>query len=290
MVWRAMGDWGTSRLRLYRVENGQVIAETERPGIGLSQTPPAEILQSALTLLGTDRPEAIYLCGMAGSRSGLAEAPYAECPADAPKWRAAALRLSFEDVPLCIAAGVASKWDVMRGEETQIFGARALDPALGDVLLPGTHSKWVRMDGGAIVALHTFMTGELYALLRGRSTLASGVSGEAADEETGFAQGLDRGLAGYGLAGSLFAARVEQLRQGRSGRWASGYLSGLLIGDEVAAMQKKDLLPLAITVIGAGALVDRYAQALVRCGTMVRRLDGQACALKGLELLDADNK
>lgn len=164
MGWRAIGDWGTSRLRLYRVENGMVAGETEGLGIGVSQVPPADVLRTAPASLGDDRPEAIRLCGMAGARGGLAEAAYADCPAEAASWRAAALRSSFDGVPLCIAADVASDRDVMRGEETQIFGVKVLYPALGDVLLPGTHSKWARMDGGVIVGFDTFIAGELHAV------------------------------------------------------------------------------------------------------------------------------
>ncbi len=40
--------------------------------------------------------------------------------------------------------------DVMRGEETQLLGLLGLKPGFeGTVILPGTHSKWVELRGGA---------------------------------------------------------------------------------------------------------------------------------------------
>ena len=43
--------------------------------------------------------------------------------------------------------------DVIRGEETQVFGALAAEASgTGRFLLPGTHSKWVMADAGHIVA------------------------------------------------------------------------------------------------------------------------------------------
>ena len=60
----------------------------------------------------------------------------------------------------------------MRGEETQIFGALADERGARQVVvLPGTHSKWAIVGPAAIEAFATFMTGELYAVLREHSIL-----------------------------------------------------------------------------------------------------------------------
>jgi 2-dehydro-3-deoxygalactonokinase len=72
----------------------------------------------------------------------------------------------------------------MRGEETQLFGALHLlgpDAADGCYVLPGTHSKWVRLHAGRITELRTYMTGELFALLRQHGTLASAMQTADAD-------------------------------------------------------------------------------------------------------------
>ncbi|MEO6716113.1 MAG: 2-dehydro-3-deoxygalactonokinase [Novosphingobium sp.] len=292
MRWQAYGDWGTSCLRLYRLEQGRVVARADGPGIHKLPAAPAVALRETLALLGPDRPAEIRLCGMAGARGGLAEVGYVECPADARKWSGAAASLQLDGIPLRIAAGLACRNDlpeVMRGEETQVFGALTVEPELGAVLLPGTHSKWVQVADGAITRIHTFLTGELFALLADQSTLAPAATGTAVDEEAGFAEGLTQALNGAGLAATLFATRALQLRENRSGRWASGFLSGLLIGDELGEVRRKGDLPDRVTVIGAPDLSDRYVQGLTQCCVAVQRLDGQDCALKGLGLLDEDD-
>ncbi len=264
------------------------------PGIGAIDRSAAEVLQGFLADLElAERPHSIALCGMAGARGGLHEAGYADCPADRAAWQHRAARIDFDGIPLTIAAGVATpaggnRADVMRGEETQVFGAIASDPALAagrhTLLLPGTHSKWVTVEDGAITGFTTFMTGELFALL-GRSTLMSaGVAGE--DEDAGFAAGLEH--APGGILGDLFQARAMQLRHGRSGAWASGFVSGLLIGGEIGEAAARGLLPASVWLIGASALAKRYGLALVTCGTKTQILDAEKITLAGLALMKSE--
>lgn len=292
MSWQVLGDWGTTRLRLFRVENGAVVDRIE--GAGALAINPAQTLRGALAgWLRDAKPDFIHLCGMAGARTGLREAPYVNCPADVADWRRSALNFDFDSVATKIAPGVGytdsdGRPDMMRGEETQIFGALRLSEDLCDgahmLVLPGTHSKWVRLEGGRIVAIQTFITGELFALLRQSSLLAGAASDST--EEFGFAAGLARAKTSSG-AGALFEARAAQLRAGRSGGWAHGFVSGVLIGEEIAAARCLAPTLDRIVLIGAPSLAARYASALD--GVNVRRLDGDACALAGLELLNADD-
>ncbi len=298
MSWHVAGDWGTSRLRLYRIEGGHVTERREGPGIGKLTGSPAEVLRAALAPWhGASSPTRIDLCGMAGSRSGLYEIAYVDCPASARDWAGAAPALAFDGIALRIAPGLAcadaaGRPDVMRGEEAQIYGALALEPALGQgrtrFVLPGTHSKWVRVEDGKIVGFRTCLTGELFALLRDRSTLlAVGNADDSADDAAGFADGLERPVSGAGLLGTLFETRSMQLRAGKSPTWARGFLSGLVIGSEIADMRDADGLLDRIILIGAGGLTARYASALARFGVASREMDGDACVLRGLELIDA---
>jgi 2-dehydro-3-deoxygalactonokinase len=48
----------------------------------------------------------------------------------------------------------------MRGEETQLVGAVDVDESRVLAVLPGTHSKWARMERGRIVDFSTYMTGD----------------------------------------------------------------------------------------------------------------------------------
>ncbi len=292
---RLFGDWGTSRLRLWLARGDTITPWREGPGIGALDRPAVDVLRALVAELPAGaRPARIVLCGMAGARGGLHEAGYVDCPADRTAWARQATRIAVNGIPLVIGAGVAlptaaPRADVMRGEETQVFGAIARDPALETgrhtLLLPGTHSKWVSIEDGAITAFTTFFTGEMFALLGTSTLLVAGVEGE--DGDAGFAAGLDRARAGGGL-GALFEARAAQLRKGRSGAWAAGFLSGLLIGGEIAEMAARGPLPARIPVIGDARLATRYAHALDAFGSTAQALDADAVTLAGLSLLDGE--
>ncbi|QGP80943.1 2-dehydro-3-deoxygalactonokinase [Sphingobium sp. CAP-1] len=292
MSYAVIGDWGTSRLRLFRVEGGAIVARRDGPGIGVvGRAAEAAFADTIAPWLADGTPQSITLCGMVGARDGWVEAPYADCPADAADWRQAALRFDWRGAPLSIMAGLACTGadgiaDVMRGEEAQIFGACLRDPALGRgrhlIVLPGTHNKWSLVEDGRVTAFRTVPTGELFALLRDHSTLGPKVAvADPAEEAAGFAEGLAKAGAAQ-LFRSLFAARAMRLRAGRSADWALGYLSGLLIGCEVAEMRATLGQEACVVLIGDGKLSARYAQALDAQGVDSRLLDGDACALAGL--------
>jgi 2-dehydro-3-deoxygalactonokinase len=281
---KIIGDWGSSRLRLWWLQGGEVIARREAAGV-LGTGDHAALLRDTIG----DWPETgVTLCGMAGARGALREAPYIACPTSPTEWRRGAVDFSLAGLDVRIAAGLSlerdGRHDVMRGEETQIFGAMTLDPALAEgrhaIVLPGTHSKWVQLVSGRIAHFRTFMTGELFALLAGSSLAGGGQQGDDSDE--GFAEGLLRARAGTVLSADLFEARAAQLVSGRTGAWARGYVSGLLIGSEVAAAIGDD----PVLVIGTPELAELYGDALAGFGVDAHRMDGEACAIAGLRLLD----
>lgn len=284
-----LGDWGTTRLRLFRFVDGVSVDRLDGPGIGALPARPAVVLGEKLAQWQSDGPiEGVTLCGMAGARGGLVEAGYVACPAGLDDWLGHKTCALVDDIRVAVLPGLRHHDaqgvpDVMRGEETQIFGALALDPALAQgrrtFVLPGTHSKWVEVEDGVVRGFRTFPTGELYALLSDRSTLVGkSVSGRG-DEAQGFARGFAR--SGEPLTSALFEARAGQLLDGRSRRWAVGYLSGLLIGAEVAAQAQADC---EVVLIGDPVLCDRYALALAARNSTVRAMDGDATVLAGLEL------
>lgn len=298
--WGILGDWGGTRLRLWRVRDGATDDRRDGPGLLGLIGKPADVLREAISpWLGRNPPERITLCGMVGARGGLRETSYAECPLSLPNWMGEAARLELDGIAVRIAAGCAARGadgasdEVMRGEETQIFGALSLRPELGDgkrtLVLPGTHGKWASVEDGRIASFRSFLTGELFALLQASSLLAAGGSNQGADAEEGFAAGIARARAAPGILGSLFAARASQLRQGRSGAWAKNYISGLLIGGEVAEMSATGTLSRSIVLIGDPELTARYSQVLATFGIACTSLDGEACSLAGLRLLHADD-
>jgi 2-dehydro-3-deoxygalactonokinase len=281
-----IGDWGSTRLRLWRIEHGEAVERREGPGMAQAVDPGATLLAT----MGDWAADRIVLGGMAGARGGLHEVPYLDCPVSSGEWAAAASRHEFAGVQLTLAAGLScralnGRADVMRGEEVQAFGAMALDPKLAAgihwMVLPGTHSKWVRLNDGSLTSFRTFMTGELFALLDGSSLkLADAPRGD--DDAEGFTEGVGRALDGGGLSGNLFEARSAQLVDGRSASWARGLISGLLIGAEIAEMAPQG----PVAVIGESRLTARYAEALASRGVAANCAGGEACAIAGLGLLD----
>jgi 2-dehydro-3-deoxygalactonokinase len=284
-------DWGTSSLRAYRLgEAGEIRARREAPAgiMTVAAGGFAAVLEAQLGDWIDDTP--IVMSGMIGSRQGWLEVPYAACPAGTAEiargltpiaWNAGRRRgwiapgLSWRD-----AAGVP---DVMRGEETQIIGALAdLPGADATICLPGTHSKWVSWRDGRIVAFATAMTGEVFAVLRRHSILGRLMSAtEGGHDADAFAAGLRRAEEFGGLLHHLFGARTRGLFGEVAADALPSYLSGILIGHEIAA-----LAPPAgvVHLIGAPGLVALYREALAARGYESRALDGD-CVARGLFLL-----
>jgi 2-dehydro-3-deoxygalactonokinase len=288
-----LGDWGGTTLRLWLRQAGATLAVGEAPGLLVALAGPAAILRAALARLGAPaRPRRIVLCGMAGARGGLAEAGYVSCPAGVPEWIAASRTTVLDDIPVALLPGFSDRRgrpDVMRGEETQVFGALtgrdAREPV--DLVLPGTHSKWVRVQDDRIVRLATCPTGELHARLLGSSLAPAAAGTDDLGHAAGFAAGVDRALDGGPLIASLFEARAAQVLDGRTGDWSRGFLSGLLIGAEVAAMAPSLGSADAPLLVGSDALVRLYRSAFARFGLDCRAASGESCALAGLEIADA---
>jgi 2-dehydro-3-deoxygalactonokinase len=273
-------DWGTSSLRAYRYDASGAVLESRHSTHGILHLPQpgAAGFTQALNELCADwlsgAPQAPLLaCGMVGSAQGWHEVPYVESPLAPASLAAQLARHSLDDgralrlVPGLIQRGALP--NVMRGEETQVIGALA-QSARQDLLigLPGTHSKWVRVTAGRIVHFDTFMTGELYSLLSTQSILARTLqSGERFDRQAfELALAVARGEEGRaGLLSTLFSTRTLGLTGQLSAGAQADYLSGLLIGHEVAALcnllgAAVDAMP--VVLIGAAALCERYARAL----------------------------
>lgn len=284
---RVIGDWGSTRLRLFLVENGETVARLDGPGVTQLVEPAERVLARMLSIWLAKGPiGGITLCGMAGSPAGLAIAPYVPAPADVDMWHRSRARLRVMGLEVEILPGLSCRTaegvpEVMRGEETQVFGALALKPDLREgqrlFALPGTHGKWVSTSGGAITGFRTAPTGEVFAAITAHTSL----TGQDAPGEGSFDDGFLRGLvrSSEPLAGALFEARAARLIDGRSKDWARGYLSGLLIGAEVAQFGSgvQD-----VTMIGDPALAALYGAALAHHGGTSQILDGEAAVIAGL--------
>jgi 2-dehydro-3-deoxygalactonokinase len=106
-------------------------------------------------------------------------------------------------------------------------------------------------------------------------------------DEAAFAEGLAAAGDGGALASRLFTARSRVVGGDMPAASAESYLSGLLIGAEIAAMP--GLLGISpgtpIAVVGDPALCDRYGRALRGRGWQADMFDGEAAVLSGLAAL-----
>lgn len=259
-------DWGTSSLRgALLAEDAGVAIERSFPR-GILSVAPGEFAAVFAQCFG-DWMTPGTLCliaGMAGSQQGWVEAPYCPCPAG---FGDLASRLAWIEpkriaiVPgLCIASGGTP--DVMRGEETQVFGALALlDLSDASIVLPGTHSKWVTVRERRITHFSTWMTGEFYALLRQHSILSRTLPADAAPHDpAAFEQGVARALCGEGLLHTAFSTRTLALFKRMEPPALASYLSGLVIGEELRGQTMAH--GSEVVIVGAPDLVSRYEQAL----------------------------
>ncbi len=285
-------DWGTTNLRAFRLGRDGAVRERRQAPSGILHVPGGDFAGALRDLLGDWRAAApacpVLMAGMIGSRQGWVEAPYVPCPAGP-----AELARRIVEVPgapgVRVAPGVSfaaadGRHDVMRGEETQIFGALAGAATGRRVLcLPGTHSKWAVVEDGRIVWFATSMTGEVYAVLQAHSILGALMAGEAPDSAA-FRRGLDRSGEDGGLLHHLFGVRAQGLFGAIPATGLRSYLSGILIGHEVAAMIAATR-PETVVLVGAPALCALYAEALLRHGCASAAVDGERATVAGLSLL-----
>ncbi len=288
-------DWGTSSLRAFLLGEDAEVLEQRATDHGILHLPPpggragfeAAFAEVAADWLQQWPALPVVASGMVGSAQGWQEVPYVPCPADVSALAADAVRIATPlGKDLWLVPGLRyeppdAAPDVMRGEEMQIAGALEAQPAWAAracVVLPGTHSKWARIEGGRVFGFDTHMTGELYAVLRQHSILGrlmpeaaaaarSDDQGNAAQSKA-FTAGVQAARANRpgALGHQLFAVRTLGL-SGRLAPEALGdYLSGLLIGHELvaglaaSAAARADGAPLVL--IGEAALCRRYVEAL----------------------------
>ena len=263
-------DWGTSSLRGARLgASGQVLESREFPR-GILTVPPGQFEAVFHELFGDWMQAEGALClisGMAGSRQGWQEAPYCPCPAGFSELGQHLLWLQPDRIALvpglsCTSTDTLNTPDVMRGEEVQIFGALQLagrDSAT--LVLPGTHSKWVQVQGGRVTQFQTFMTGEVFALMSQHSILDKTLDLNGAFDESTFLQGVDQSQQPGSILHHLFAVRTLGLFERLSAAQLPSYLSGLLIGEELR-QQAASTHTEPVILMGSEALTLRYTLAL----------------------------
>lgn len=280
-------DWGSTNLRAWRYERGKCVDSVQSEA-GVTRLAGRSPQQAFTELMARwQEPLPVVMAGMIGSNAGWLQVPYLPCPI---RLTQVAERLTAVEQALPVKAWIipgicverADNSNVMRGEETQLIGAYAEQPAALYVM-PGTHSKWVQMDGDTLMDFRTVMTGELHHLLLNHSLIGVGLPEQRSNPQA-FEHGLKIGLDEEHIVRRLFETRAAHVLGKLEKSAVSDWLSGLLIGNEVAQMQRQYPLPTdaALTVIGNPKLGERYAQALNLAGVRHRMLDGDRAFQSGI--------
>ena len=284
-------DWGTTRARAFLISEAGEVLERRSADQGIQSVPaggfPAAFEAIAGDLRRASPDAAIVLAGMVGSRNGWIEAHYVPCPASPDEIASAGMTVTLADgSPATILPGLSCEegaFDVMRGEETLIVGLGLDD---GIACLPGTHSKWARIEGGRIVSFASFMTGEIYGLLRQHSIL-SRLAGEPLGDDTarGTAEGLAAAARPGGLLNTAFASRSEVLAGRMRGGAVGPYLSALLVGHEVSGAQALLGRSDRVHLVADGVLAQSYGAALAAAGIEPKLTTPEAAFVAGVRRL-----
>ncbi|TPK05943.1 2-dehydro-3-deoxygalactonokinase [Mesorhizobium sp. B2-5-9] len=287
-------DWGTTRLRAWLIDGGGKVLAERRGDDGLITAREkgfANVLEGHLAAMGAPEELPVIICGMAGSRQGWLEASYVGVPSPLGAILGGAARVPGQKRDIRIIPGLAQRLadapDVMRGEETQLAGAGL--PAKGRelVCMPGTHSKWVLIEDGAVAGFGTWPTGELFSVLAAHSILRHSLGehpSPVAPDNPFFRRWCETALADGGdVTSRLFAIRAAGLLQDLQADDAAACLSGLLIGGEIASARRRHGAgATSVVLVASGALAGLYQAALGLAGLGVRTVDADEAVRAGL--------
>ena len=267
-------DWGTSNFRAYRFATDGTIAEEHHAAAGILSVQDNAFEATLEREIGhwLEPASKVFLSGMITSRNGWLETPYVEAPAGlADLARNARELVSSRGAQLRFLPGVAVRNplpDVMRGEEIQVFGSIAPGETV-TIVLPGTHSKWVRVENGRIVAFRTFLTGETFAVLKAHSIVGRLIpQGQQTFDEEAFIAGVRQatGRESSGLLHDVFTARSGALLGNFGPDQVAEQLSGMIIGHELRGGLALGWSSGSVRLVGDAGLCGRYRTALQALG------------------------
>ena len=279
-------DWGTTSMRAYWMDGTGAITDTRSAPHGIQQIRDGGFAAALTALVGTadDATVPRLASGMIGSRQGWLEAPYVPCPA-----RFAALVDGIVTVPearLHIVPGVSTRDphdipDVMRGEETQLVGSGVAE---GVVVMPGTHCKWVNMNGGRVESFATFYTGEMNSLIRGHSSVGALLkSAPDIDDIAAYEMGLNYARAGAASwLHDLFVLRASVVTGQRTEAFVSTVLAGWLLGCEISAALTMYPDTRGVVLVASQTLVPWYERATRAFGLGCDALNAEQVTTRGL--------
>ncbi|MBB3226246.1 2-dehydro-3-deoxygalactonokinase [Luteibacter sp. Sphag1AF] len=265
-------DTGTTNTRVCLWHNGQVVANAARQ-VGVRDTAITgnrdklegavrATIEEALANAGVheDEVELVLASGMITSNMGLCEIPHVTAPVslDAlasgmresiipgvwkrPIWFVPGVRNNVEHIGLHNCEAM----DMMRGEEVESFAlVQRLDirePAV--IVLPGSHSKFVSIDGSQRIAgCVTTLAGELLHVISHDTILASSL-------KDGFAKRIDkemlltgaRSARQIGLGRACFSVRILDQFAVYDANARANFLLGAVLGSDLLTLKNSSAI------------------------------------------------
>ena len=235
-------DWGTTNRRGYLLNHEGIILDSYFDGDGLTNIRDGAYEASLKVLAAPWVAQwgslPILMSGMIGASTGWVDAGYCPVPVGIQELSENLVRVPGNET-IWIVPGVstldkAGIPDVIRGEEVQSLSVSGKhNDAV--VITPGTHSKWVCVEGQRITWFTTFLTGDLFGAILNHTVISVlQRPGDMGGEEA-FCRGVEIGFAEHAnFMHVLFGARTNVLFNKLLPEEVSHYLSGLLIGAEIA--------------------------------------------------------
>lgn len=256
-------DGGTTNTRIRLVED-QRIVDTVRCEIGarasMDGTEPLRhaIRDGIRTLLERNSlsetdVSRILAAGMITSEYGLCELPHVNAPAGQRELHRTMHEITLPDIssiPFVFIRGVKTAGDLtitdmMRGEETELFGI--LGDGAGIYVLPGSHSKILSVDAeGSIISVSTMLTGEMISALWSGTILKSAFDlATATLDAESLLQGFDYASL-HGLNESLFKVRILKNLFGKSESECYSFFLGSILQGELKELLSEKSQPITV--------------------------------------------
>ena len=221
-----------------------------------------------LSLVMTDSVRFIVVSGMATSELGLCEAAHIPLAAGIGKLSHAVVKKKIErlsNVPFYFIPGLKKLEngvlaDMMRGEETELFGCIEGD---GCYLLPGTHNKTVIVKDGVIADFSTSMSGEILRAVMENTMLKEAVSFDSPISEDYLKHGAEYGRKN-GLNAAAFRVRILSKHEESDMSKTTSFLMGAVLGQDIDSI-KKSAGGMTVYVAGNAKLKRVYSVLLDGC-------------------------
>ena len=284
-LWVAL-DWGTSNFRAYLMDNNHVIDQVSTQE-GMKFVDQNEFKKTLIKNIDAWNNKfdikVVIASGMVGAKQGWIEVPYINSPCDIRNLNFKSLKI-LDDVKIHILSGVSqfNPSDVMRGEETQIAGFLLNNIDFnGSICLPGTHSKWVNMNSYNIQEFTTFLTGELYEIVKKYSILNHSLNTTELDDEIVKSSAKLIIENPSFISNKLFEIRADNLLKNSNQTSNNSKLVGYLLGIELSGSktywEDKDLV-----IIGSSNLNKYYELILNGRSKSIQLFNSNDMVLNGL--------